>query len=295
MDQHDVYICHCASSTNPIAQAIAYHLEDRGISCWYAPRNLDVAHYADSVVSAIDSCRLFLIILDAAANESADMMKELHFAIERERKGEDVRILPLQIDESTLSSRYLYFLSVYHFFHFAASTIERDIQHLVDNVERLLNEQNERVRQGIANRRAVIKPYSGDESYAFVSYSHRNTEKVLPIISELQQLGYRVWYDEGIDPGTEWDDYIAERIETCSCLIAFVSTEYLASENCKDELNFARDLEKKRLLVYLEDVALPRGMAMRLNRIQAIHSYTYNTKEDFVKKLTSADSLADCC
>lgn len=116
MAQHEVYICHCASSTNPIAQTIAYHLEDQGINCWYAPRNLDGAHYADSIMSAIKACRLFLIILDAAANESSHMIQELHMAIERERKGENIIILPLRIDESTLSSRYLYYLAVYHFF-----------------------------------------------------------------------------------------------------------------------------------------------------------------------------------
>lgn len=294
MAQHEVYICHSGTST-AIVQAIAYHLEDQGINCWYAPRNLNGVDYIDSIMGAINACRLFLIILDDAANESSYMMKELYFATKRERKGENIIILPVRIDDSPLSSRFSYHLAVYHFFQFAASTLDRDFFNLVTNVKRLLREQDDKIKGETAKRRKEIKPYSGDQSYAFVSYSHRNSEKVLPIISELQQQGYRVWYDEGIDPGTEWDDYIAERIETCSCLIAFVSTEYLASENCKDELNFARDLEKKRLLVYLEDVALPRGMAMRLNRIQAIHSYTYNTMADFIQKLTSADSLADCC
>jgi len=109
-------------------------------------------------------------------------------------------------------------------------------------------------------------PYRGDAPYIFISYAHRDSENVLPIITTMQNSGFRIWFDEGIDPGTEWDNVIAAQIEKCNYFLAFVSQNYLASENCKDELNFARDLGKHRLLVYLEDVALPSGMAMRIWR-----------------------------
>ena len=106
--------------------------------------------------------------------------------------------------------------------------------------------------------------------------------------------GYRVWYDEGIDPGTEWDYNIASHITGCASFVAFISANYLASDNCKDELNYARDLQKERLLIYLEDVSLPMGMAMRLNRLQAIHQYTYADPEAFYEKLFSVPHFDAC-
>ena len=127
--------------------------------------------------------------------------------------------------------------------------------------------------------------------YIFISYSHRNESEVLKIIEELKKRGYNVWYDDGIDPGTEWDEYIASHIENCAYFIAFITGEYLESENCKDELNYSRDLNKKRLLVYLENVKLPGGMAMRLNRLQAIHKYRYAEEKDFYDKLVTADGI----
>lgn len=130
-----------------------------------------------------------------------------------------------------------------------------------------------------------------DLKYIFISYSHRNESEVLKIIEELKKRGYNVWYDDGIDPGTEWDEYIASHIENCAYFIAFISGEYLESENCKDELNYSRDLNKKRLLVYLENVKLPGGMAMRLNRLQAIHKYRYAEEKDFYDKLVTADGI----
>lgn len=138
-------------------------------------------------------------------------------------------------------------------------------------------------------------PYRGDAPYIFISYAHRDAQSVLPIIGTMQASGFRIWFDEGIDPGTEWDNVIAEQIEKSSYFLAFVSENYLASENCKDELNFARDLGKHRLLVYLENVTLPAGMAMRMNRIQSVFKYKYADEAAFYKVLYSADGIYDMC
>jgi len=136
-----------------------------------------------------------------------------------------------------------------------------------------------------------LSPYKGKDKYIFISYSHKDKDKVFDIIKKLVNDGHNIWYDEGIDPGTEWDENIATHIEGCDGFIAFVSENYVSSDNCKDELNFARDLEKDRLLIYLENVKLPAGMAMRLNRLQAIHSYTYSDRRDFFAKLKETPML----
>lgn len=130
-------------------------------------------------------------------------------------------------------------------------------------------------------------PYKGDEKYIFISYAHKDKDLVFPIIKNLNKENYRVWYDEGIDPGTEWDENIAYHIKQAEYFIAFISKAYLESDNCKDELNLARDLKNERLLIYLEEVELPLGMKMRLDRLQAIFRYTYENDEDFFTKLYS--------
>lgn len=138
-----------------------------------------------------------------------------------------------------------------------------------------------------------ITPYKGEKPFIFISYAHRDAEVVTRILSRMYNDQYRVWFDQGIDPGTEWDENIAAHIEQCGYFIAFVSRNYLSSDNCKDELNFARDLSKKRLIVYLEDVELPSGMAMRMNRLQSIFYHRYKVEDDFYKTLYSADGISD--
>lgn len=139
-----------------------------------------------------------------------------------------------------------------------------------------------------------IIPYNGTEKYIFISYAHRDAEQVFKIVEQLAAAGCRIWYDEGIEPGTEWDENIAEHIKKCDGMLAFISQNYIDSKNCRDELNFARDEEKDHLLVYLEDVKLRAGMAMRMNRQQAVFSHTYSREGDFYEKLMKAPMILRC-
>ncbi len=139
-----------------------------------------------------------------------------------------------------------------------------------------------------------VKAYEGEQPYIFISYAHKNSEEVMPIIERLVADGYRVWYDEGIVPGSEWDEFIASHIKACGCVVSMISKEYMESDNCKDELKYARDKDKPQLLIYLTPTTLTEGMQMRLNRIQAVFKYAYAYEEGFYKKLYEAD-LMDCC
>ena len=165
------------------------------------------------------------------------------------------------------------------------------------NLPKFLNDFVEKCRNSKENSAFVSenqkpdKPYEGDEPHIFISYSHKDMPKVFEVIRELQNHGFRVWYDEGIDPASEWDENIAGHINKCRYFIAFLSTNYVASQNCRDEVSYARDLGKERLLIYLEDTKLPAGMAMRLMRLQAIHKYKYKTSTEFYDKLFSAKGI----
>lgn len=129
--------------------------------------------------------------------------------------------------------------------------------------------------------------YMGDQPYIFVSYSHKDCERVWPIILKLQAEGFRIWYDDGISPGTEWDLNIATHIRKCDFFAAFISRNYLESENCKDELSFVRELGKNRVLIYLEEVVLPDELQMRLGRLQAIYWNRDGEKKAYKKFMQS--------
>ena len=137
-------------------------------------------------------------------------------------------------------------------------------------------------------------PYEGDQPYIFISYSHIDQPEVIKIIRLLQEMRYRVWYDAGIDPGTEWDENIAEHIEQCAFFLAMISTNYINSLNCKDEIKYARDLGKSQILVYLEETQLPGAMRMRMGRLQAVYKSGYDSEEAFIRKLLEAKGIEQC-
>lgn len=137
--------------------------------------------------------------------------------------------------------------------------------------------------------------YTGKKPYIFVSYAHKDSGRVWPIIARLQKDGFRVWYDEGIEPGVEWADDIDRHLCGCGYFLVFLTRAYLASDNCKDELNRSCDVNiENRLLIYLENVKLEGGMALRNSRQQAIFWGEQASEDGSFAKLYSAKNIESC-
>ena len=83
---------------------------------------------------------------------------------------------------------------------------------------------------------SLVPAYEGNKPYIFVSYAHKDSDFVQPIIAELFEKKYRVWYDEGIAPGSEWPKNIADHLNNCEGVIAFVSEASINSKNCENEV-----------------------------------------------------------
>ncbi|MDR1455079.1 MAG: toll/interleukin-1 receptor domain-containing protein [Tannerella sp.] len=130
-----------------------------------------------------------------------------------------------------------------------------------------------------------FKACEGNEEYIFISYAHKNSEKVFPIIKQLYNMGYRIWYDEGIDPGSEWPESIAEHLSKASAVMLFISPDSMASDNVRREITFALNFRKLMLSIYLMPTEMSPGMNLQLGLNQAIHHYTYKTDELFFEKL----------
>ena len=141
----------------------------------------------------------------------------------------------------------------------------------------------------------MINAYEGNEPYIFISYSHKDSDSVLPIIEALQQKGFRIWYDSGIQAGTEWPEFIAGRLMNCHAVIAFMSRSAQDSHNCRREIHFSIELKKELLVVYLEDVELSPGMRLQLGALQAMFRKNSASDEEFISRLSGAAMLKNCC
>lgn len=136
--------------------------------------------------------------------------------------------------------------------------------------------------------------YNGYDNYLFISYAHKDSALVLPIAKELQNRGFLIWYDSGIEAGTEWPAYIEERIKSCCRVLVFLSENSTNSRNCRNEINYALMLEKEILIAYLEETNLASGMDLQLNSLQYIHRNRHSTTESFINSLAESELLQPC-
>ena len=124
--------------------------------------------------------------------------------------------------------------------------------------------------------------YKGDEPFIFVSYAHADAEQVYGELQSLHDQGFNVWYDDGISPGQNWRQELADAIDDASMLLYFVTPQSGTSANCHKEVNFALDSNKPVLVVHLEPTELPSAMRLSLGDIQAIlkHQLSHEVYRD---------------
>ena len=135
--------------------------------------------------------------------------------------------------------------------------------------------------------RMPFPAYRGSEPYIFVSYAHVDSAKVFEEIKSFNENGYHVWYDEGISPGNEWTDEIAEALEKCGLFVVFFTPASVGSPNVQNEINYAIDAKKPFLAIHLQETTLRAGVKLQIGTRQAILKYNMS-EEEYVYKYTSA-------
>lgn len=139
-----------------------------------------------------------------------------------------------------------------------------------------------------------VPVYEGSSPYIFISYAHKDSESVLRVLDVLHSRGYRLWYDDGIAPGSEWPEYIATHLDQAEAVISFISDNSVNSSNCRREITFALSRNKPFISVFLERTELPLGLELQISAQQSVLRYNYDTERAFWDKLCSTPALEPC-
>ena len=131
-------------------------------------------------------------------------------------------------------------------------------------------------------------------SYVFISYSHRDSDVVFPLIKYLDKVGFNTWYDNGIEAGSEWHERIGKALISADAMLVCMSRTADSSQNCRNEINMGLKLKKPMLIVYLEDFALSPGMELQIGTIQSIYKSRFNTYDDLYYEISKSPILAPC-
>jgi hypothetical protein len=106
---HKVFICH-SSTDKAVADAVCAALEAQRIPCWIAPRDILAGEeYGKSIVDALASCQIVLLVFSAHANGSPQVRREIERAVS---KGKI--IVPFRIEDVLPSDAMEFALSNTH-------------------------------------------------------------------------------------------------------------------------------------------------------------------------------------
>ena len=123
-----------ASSDKIIAERVCGALENAGISCWMAPRNIEPGtDYPTALVEAINSARALLVILTESAAASPHVLSEVGHAFSSRK-----RIIPFRISQKTLPEDLEYFLSLTQWLDAPDGCTDQSLKRLVEATQAAL-------------------------------------------------------------------------------------------------------------------------------------------------------------
>jgi hypothetical protein len=123
------FISH-ASEDAAIAATIADYLENNGVSCWIAPRDLTPGReYSSEIVDGIESSAVFVLVLSENANESIYVKREVERAVS---KGKPV--FPIRVREVMPSKSLELFISSAHWIDAWKPPMEKYLERLAQSI-----------------------------------------------------------------------------------------------------------------------------------------------------------------
>jgi hypothetical protein len=130
---HDAFISY-SSVDKAIADAACATLENAGIRCWIAPRDITPGlEYGAAIVRAIDHCRVLILIFSSSANSSRQIPREVERAI---NKG--VPVVPMRVEDVAPTESLAYFMESVHWLDALTPPLEGHLQRLAESVQALL-------------------------------------------------------------------------------------------------------------------------------------------------------------
>ena len=108
---------------------------------------------------------------------------------------------------------------------------------------------------------------------------------VIPIIQDINYLDYRLWWDEAIPGGAEWDAYLREKIANSKFLLLFLSKRAAVSKHIHDEIESARQNQKPIVALRLDNAELPLSIQNQIGRYQMLDVSAVSFDENLERTL----------
>ncbi len=135
--EYDIFISY-SSIDKAAADTVCSVLEQNGISCWIAPRNITPGrNFAQAIIDGIRSSKVFVLIFSENSNKSNQVIREVDRAVDS-----GLPIINLRLDDVLLTKDLEYYLSSVHWLDAITSPLEEHIDKLSGVVKALLRKDD---------------------------------------------------------------------------------------------------------------------------------------------------------
>ncbi len=119
-----------------IADLLVDSLEQNGMNCWIASRNIHQGSYAKQIIQGIREAKIFVVLLSKNSIASEQVKNEIDRAFSRIKDG--LKIIPFIIDDSELDDECSYYLCRQEFYFGQNPPIKERINELVAKISDMM-------------------------------------------------------------------------------------------------------------------------------------------------------------
>ena len=138
----DVFISH-SSADSKLAYAMCDYLEEKGIRCWIAPRNIPVGvKYGKSIIMGIKTCKIMVVLFNRNSNASEAVETE----VERAFNYKTI-LIPFKLDETIPSDSLEFSFGSFQWLNATKGNPEDHFDLLYQNCARALGKKESPIKE----------------------------------------------------------------------------------------------------------------------------------------------------
>jgi TIR domain/Domain of unknown function (DUF4384) len=148
---HHAFISHSSKDVE-LAESLLAALEQRGINCWIAPRDVPPgASYAEAILNAIQTASALVLVHTEHSTTSQHVLREVERAVKHR-----INIIPVRFDTSTTSPSLSYLLATIQWVSATSKPLHSSIEEVADQIGRSISGgagSTERPKPGLIDHR----------------------------------------------------------------------------------------------------------------------------------------------
>jgi hypothetical protein len=130
---HDVFISY-SSKDKTSADAVCAVLEQKGIRCWIAPRDIVPGRdWSEGILDGLNAARVFVLVFSSNANASQQIKREVERAVHLATP-----VIPFRVENVAPSGSLEYFISTQHWLDAFTPPLEQHLDYLAGVIRHIL-------------------------------------------------------------------------------------------------------------------------------------------------------------